>query len=320
MIQVKKIINAIFIVCLVFFISCSEKEKQNNELIIFHAGSLTVPFDKIITEFKKENPDVEVIREIAGSRECAKKITDLHKNCDLFASADYLLIDDLLIPKFADWNIKFASNELSIVYNDKSKYANEINSENWYEILNRKDVLIGRSDPNADPCGYRTVFLFELAEKHYKIENLFNKLVTKNLENIRPKEVDLLALLETGQIDYIFLYRSVAEQHKLKYLLLPDEINLKNPEYEDLYSSVSMELKGKKPGETNVQKGSSMVYGLTIPKNAPNKELAIKFVDFLFDANKGLRILKEEGQPSVVPSKTDQYSKIPKELKKYVLE
>lgn len=320
MIRVKKIIRILLFMSIIFFLSCSEKEQEKKELIIFHAGSLTVPFDKIISEFKKENPDVEIVREIAGSRECAKKITDLHKDCDLFASADYMLIDDLLIPKFADWNIKFASNELSIVYNDKSKYANEINAYNWFEILNRKDVLIGRSDPNADPCGYRTVFLFELSEKHYKIKNLFNDLVSKNPENIRPKEVDLLALLETGQIDYIFLYRSVAEQHKLKYLLLPDEINLKNPEYEDLYSSVSMELKGKKPGETNIQKGSSMVYGLTIPKNAPNKELAIKFADFLLKENNGLKILKEDGQPPVVPSKTKHFNKIPNELKKYVLE
>ena len=30
-------------------------------------------------------------------------------------------------------------------------------------------------------------------------------------------------LLETHTIDYIFLYRSVAQQHDLKYLLLPDE-------------------------------------------------------------------------------------------------
>lgn len=77
--------------------------QKNNQLVIFHAGSLTVPFEKIIAGFKKENPGVEVLKEIAGSRECAKKITELKKPCDILASADYMVIDQLLIPDYADW-------------------------------------------------------------------------------------------------------------------------------------------------------------------------------------------------------------------------
>ncbi len=74
------------------------------QLIIFHAGSLSLPFEKIIAGFKEENPGVEVVKEIAGSRECARKISELNKPCDVFASADYLVIDNLLITRFADWN------------------------------------------------------------------------------------------------------------------------------------------------------------------------------------------------------------------------
>ena len=44
---------------------------------------------------------------------------------------------------------------------------------------------------------------------------------------IRPKETDLLALLEAGEIDYLFIYRSVAQQHGLKMILLDDAMNLK---------------------------------------------------------------------------------------------
>jgi len=45
----------------------------------------------------------------------------------------------------------------------------------------------------------------------------------------------LVVLLESGELDYIFLYRSVAEQHKLKFLALPDKINLKKSELEKFY-------------------------------------------------------------------------------------
>lgn len=291
--------------------------QSGRQLVIFHAGSLTVPFDKIIDGFKKENPGVEVLREIAGSRECARKISELKKPCDVFASADYVVIDQLLVPLYADWNLKFATNEMTIVYTPKSHRANEINKNNWYEILLDKKIRIGRADPNADPCGYRTVLTMKLADIFYNRKDLADRVLNKDKEYMRPKEVDLIALLEAGEVDYIFLYRSVAEQHKLKYLTLPDKINLKKAELEKLYSMVSVELNGKKPGEKITQTGGSMVYGVTIPKNSPNPVLAKKFVSYLMEKDKGLKIMRQEGQPTVVPSFCGNYNKLPAELKKY---
>ncbi|MGE5356633.1 MAG: tungstate ABC transporter substrate-binding protein WtpA [Deltaproteobacteria bacterium] len=297
-----------------------EKERYNhisNNLIIFHAGSLSVPMKEIAAAFKKENPSVNIMMEAAGSVECARKISDLKKACDVMASADYLVIDKFLIPDHADWNIRFASNEMAIVYTEKSKKNKEINKNNWYSILTDRSVRIGRSDPDSDPCGYRTVLVAKLAEKFYKQKGLADILLKKDINNIRPKETDLLALLETGNLDYIFLYRSVAEQHKLKYILLPDEINLKKAEFNKLYKTVSVEITGKSPGEKIVQQGEPMIYGITIPKNAPNKKEAIKFVKFMLSKEKGMRILKKLGQESVIPDFSSSYDKIPKELKHF---
>lgn len=294
-----------------------DSSNTNHQLIVFHAGSLTVPFEKIIEGFKKEHPGVQVLKEIAGSRECARKISELHLPCDVFASADYTVIDNLLVPEYADWNLKFATNEMSIVYTDKSRKGNEINVHNWFDILCDENVLYGRSDPNADPCGYRTIMTMKLAERFYGVKGLTDKLLQKDNEYVRPKEVDLLALLEVGQLDYIFIYRSVAEQHHLNYLILPDEINLKNPEMEDTYKQVSVVLNGKKPGESITQVGASMVYGVTIPKNSPSPMLAQAFVRYLLDKDKGLKILAEMGQPNVVPATCPAYEKLPDALKQF---
>ncbi|HAN78917.1 MAG TPA: tungstate ABC transporter substrate-binding protein WtpA, partial [Bacteroidales bacterium] len=38
----------------------------------------------------------------------------------------------------------------------------------WYKIMLDPKVQIGRADPNSDPCGYRSVLVSKLAEKHYK--------------------------------------------------------------------------------------------------------------------------------------------------------
>ena len=293
----------------------AKKEDLSGNLVIFHAGSLSMPMKEIVADFKKEYPKANVLLEAAGSVECARKITELNKPCDVMLSADYTVIDKLLVPKFSDWNIKFASNEMAIVFTDKSKRSAEIDSTNWMEILMDKSVKIGRSDPNSDPCGYRTVLVSKLAELYYKKAGISALLMTKDKENVRPKETDLLALLETNTVDYIFLYRSVAVQHHLKYITLPDQINLKNPAFTDLYKSVSTEINGKKPGETITQVGEPMVYGVTIPNNAPNKKLALTFVKFLLSSDKGMAILSKLGQPSVVPSSTTTFDKIPEELK-----
>jgi len=300
------------------FVSCSTKQKnsEKQQLIVFHAGSLSIPFKQIKTEFEKENPSAEILLESAGSVKCARKITDLNRKCDVMASADYSIIDELLIPNFASWNIKFASNEMAIVYHESSKYSDEINAQNWHKILLRDDVIFGRSDPNSDPCGYRAILTSQLAEDYYNHENLAIKILAKDQEYIRPKEVDLLALLESSSIDYIFLYRSVAQQHKLNYISLPDSINLKNPELFDLYSSAKVKITGKQPGTFITKKGQPMVYGITIPNNAPNKNLAINFVKFIL-SKKGAEIMRKNGQPSMIPSKSESYTNIPKELKEF---
>jgi len=287
------------------------------EIIVFHAGSLSVPMSEIAGMFEKEHPGVSVMLEASGSRTCARKISDLGRPCDVMASADYLVIDNLLIPEHAEWNIKFAGNEMAIVYGGHSRRADEIDARNWHGILLDPGVSYGRSDPDSDPCGYRAVLAMRLAERYYGEPGLADRLLAKDTRFIRPKETDLLALLETGAIDYIFLYRSVAGQHGLRCVILPDEINLKAPEFAALYGRAWVEVTGAEPGTTIVHRGAPMVYGVTIPKSSPSPDLAIEFVAFLLDPAKGLAVMERSGQPSVVPSPTDSYDRIPERLQKY---
>jgi len=276
--------------------------EPSGKVIIFHAGSLTVPFAKMEKQFEAKYPKVDIIREPAGSRKCVRKITDLKKPCDIMASADYTVIDKLLIPEYADWNIRFATNRLVLCYTDKSKYAKEINAKNWYEILARKGVSWGHSEPNADPCGYRSLMVLQLAEKYYKKPGLYKRLISNRpKKNIRPKSVGLIVLLQTGNMDYAWEYRSVAVQHGLKFIGLPDKINLGNYEYDKFYKQAVVELTGKKPGTTIKKKGKSCTYGVTLLKNAPNRQASIAVLKYLLSPDKGLKILKEMGQPPFIP-------------------
>ncbi|RDV80713.1 tungstate ABC transporter substrate-binding protein WtpA [Ammonifex thiophilus] len=282
--------------------SSAPAKELTGKVIIFHAGSLTEPLKKMAQEFEAKHPGVKIELEASGSRAAAKKVTELHKPCDILASADYEVIEELLRPKYTDNNILFARNELVIAYTPKSKYANEINSSNWYQILLRPGVNYGRSDENADPCGYRTLMCWQLASKFYNDPTLYDKLY-KNCppRNIRPKSVELLAMLESGALDYAFEYKSVAEQHKLRYVALPPQINLGDIKYADFYKQAAVQVKGSEPGKMVTYQGTPIVYGVTLLKEAPNKEAAVAFLKYMLAKDGGLKILQEMGQPVLDP-------------------
>ncbi len=315
----RKLISVLLGSILLTSVASAQKPADiSGDLIIFHAGSLSVPMKEIKAEFNKIYPNVNVLMEPAGSVECARKITDLKKPCDIMASSDYSVIDKMLVPAYAGWNIKFAANEMCIVYADKAKYKDQINEKNWFDILMKKDVAFGRADPNSDPCGYRSVMCIQLAETYYKKPGLAKLMLAKDLNYIRPKEVDLIGVLESNNIDYIFLYRSNAVQHNLKYLVLPDQVNLKNPKYADIYKNAVVDIKGKKPGETDQVKGEPMIYGVTMIKDAPNPQAALAFLEFMLSKEKGMKIMEKDGQPSVIPMEEKNYSAVPDRLKPFV--
>ncbi|WP_024791366.1 tungstate ABC transporter substrate-binding protein WtpA [Lebetimonas sp. JS032] len=286
------------------------------KIVVFHAGSLSVPFSQIEQKFEEKYPQYDVVREAAGSRACARKITDLHKKADVMASADYKVIDNLLRPKYAKFNALFATNEMIIAYTPHSKYADKINSNNWMDILLKPGVKVGHSNPNLDPCGYRTMLVAKLAGMYYNRPEFFNKLFgygdsyengeeNRNKVVVRPKETDLLGLLEAGAFDYLFIYKSVAMQHHLKFITLPPQINLGDKKYANFYKKASFKVTGKKPGTYIVKKGAPMVYGITVVENKkeglpPHEKGAVLFVKYVLSP-KGQAIMKKNGQGVINP-------------------
>jgi len=304
-------------VLLLLVLSGCGNHNSGDEIIIFHAGSLSVPLRQLKEAYEKKNPDVSILLEPSGSLVCARKVTELKKPCDIVASADYTVIDKMLIPAYASWNIRFATNELVIAFNDKAKYSSEINAGNWIEILSRNDVIYGRSDPNTDPCGYRTVLMFKLAEKYYNMPGLTHRFIAKNSDYVRPKSVDLIALVEAHSIDYMFEYKSVAVQHGMRYIELPDDINLSDPSKESVYKTVSVEVTGSKPGSTIRMTGDYINYSITVLDNAPHRDRAIDFLRYML-SEEGMDVFRKDGQKPIVPAYSEQADRIPVSLSGFI--
>ncbi len=296
------VVLAVFFLIPLHRLSAQAGSIPHGKLIVFHAGSLSVPLAAIEKQFEAKYPKVDVLREAGGSTKMARMISEVGKPADIMAAADYKVIDNNLIPEFADWNIRFATNQLVLCYTNQSKFANKINKNNWYKILQKKGVEWGHSDPNLDPCGYRSLMVMQLAEKYYGIKGLYkNLMASRHKKNIRPKAVEIVNLLKTGNMDYAWEYLSVAVQHKLKFIKLDDHINLGNYKFDKFYSQARVKVTGKKPGTWKIKKGKSCTYGITMIKNSANPVAAVAFLKYMLSPNGGLKILKSMGQPPFEP-------------------
>jgi molybdate/tungstate transport system substrate-binding protein len=144
------------------------------------------------------------------------------------------------------------------------------------------------------------------------------------VEVVKSKSVELIASLQSGDLDYAFEYRSVAVQHGLNFIELDDAINLcqqgeisgTNITYEEFYKEASVQIM-KEPGPPPTYKtesGEPIVYGITILKNAENNDLAVEFVAFLL-SEQGQDMMESNGQPFIEPLLCDYPGNLPAELK-----
>jgi len=332
---------------------CQEK----TTLKVQAAGSLLVPFKSIEQTFEADNPDIDVLIEGHGSIQVIRHVIELpafsgEPIADVVAVADFSLIHKLmyqtLIPEsekpYANWCIQFATNSLGLAYTSQSKYVDEIDVNNWYEILSRPDVKTGISDPRFDACGYRSLMAMKLAEFFYdeddilhsvtgkfsypiKVEennNSYTILIPEILEAeslaIRDSSIKLLFPLQSGDLDYAFEYKSVAEQHKMKFLEFPEEINLSSDNYKTLCENMKVKLAFKRFASINPDYDIlPITYGMTIPGNAPHPEQAVKLIDFILSP-RGQDILAQNRQITINPPIVDNKRNVPLDLAEKVVE
>lgn len=272
-----------------------ERTADRGPLIVYNAGSLAQPIRAALDSFSART-GVSYEQENAGSLETARKLTELGKIPDLIALADHEVFPNVLMPDYTTWYARFARNRMVIAYSAQSRFAGEITPDNWYEILQRPGVEVGRADPDLDPAGYRALLAMQLAEMHYADSGLARRLLNAAPErNVRPKEVDLVALVQAGEIDYIWQYESVARATGLRFLQLPPGIDLGSPEDSLRYSQAMVGVLGKTAGDTLMLRGSTIIYGFSIPQNAPHPELARRFATFML--GDGARVMRRAYLP-----------------------
>jgi molybdate/tungstate transport system substrate-binding protein len=328
----------------------ANRPAEKTPLVVFAAGSLIQPFDKLEKAFEAKYPDIDVLPEYHGSIQVIRHATELHEPIDVVATADASLIPMLMYEvndpdtglPYADWYIRYASNHLALAYNKDSQYADEINADNWVGILSRQDVKVGIPDPRFDAAGYRGLMAVALDEERANSYGMFESFVDGQfafeptifrdddqttitvpeiLETnpgahlvLRGASIQLIALLESGDLDYAFEYESVINQHGLELLPLPDEVNLGEETYENLYNRVQVILDFQRFASVKPEfRGERIGYGITIPSSAPHPREAALFIAFLLSPE-GRAIMEADHHPVFDAPLGHGYASIPPEL------
>jgi len=340
---------------LIFFLSGCKPQEPVQVRVLF-AGSLIVPFEELKRAFEAEHPEIDLLMEGHGSIQCIRLVTELHEPADVVISADGELIPELMYNSiapetmlpYAEWVINFAGNTLTLAYTDQSLYGEEIDETNWYKVISRPDVRLGLSDPRFDAAGYRSLMALQLAEPFYKDPLIFEDRIMGQFqwavssietdarwvihipEIIEPRpesgivlrggSVQLIALLESGDIDYSFEYKSVAHQHGFRTIDLPQEINLGVESLRNTYQTVEVVLDFQRfESITPVFSGDLIQYGLTIPSSSPHPREAAMFTDFLLGPE-GQAIMASQSHPLFQQPYTDHPERLPELLEPYFSE
>jgi molybdate/tungstate transport system substrate-binding protein len=236
---------------------------------VLYAGSLVTPMEGPVTEALRAD-GVQFAGEPGGSKKLANLIASGVRSPDVFISADPTIVAGLSA-NVASSTI-FARTSLGIAWSPKSRYHDLFEGvaagrTPLLQALATPGLRIGRTDPLLDPKGVFTVnALKEIAGAETEQKLLG---AAENPNQIFPEE-DLLARVETGEIDVGFFYHTEAIARNYPYVALPPS------------------------------PASQVSYALAVMKDAPNPDAARSFATFIL-RGKGREILEHAGLEYVIP-------------------
>jgi molybdate/tungstate transport system substrate-binding protein len=141
-----------------------------------------------------------------GSNEDAAQIKGKIRQGDVFvsaaASADQEL-EGAANGNWVSWYSTFTSSNLVLGYDPHTKFGKQLAAgKPWYKVLTEPGIIVGRTEPKADPKGKLTVEAIDAAAK-----KLHDPKLLKALKGFPIfEETSMLARLQAGQLDAGFFY------------------------------------------------------------------------------------------------------------------
>ena len=148
----------------------------------------------------------------AGSTQLVSEIKGKVKQADVFISASTDANTGLIGDAnggWETWYATFATAPLVIAYNPNSKFAADIKSKPWNQVITESGFKMGSTDPKLDPKG-------KLAAQALTKDN-----IPASAVQVFPEE-QLVGRLQSGQLDAGFFYSSEATELNIPTVTLGD--------------------------------------------------------------------------------------------------
>lgn len=231
--------------------SSSGETRGSGAVNVLYAGSLVKLMETEIGPDFTKSTGYKFTGFGSGSTGLANQIKGKVRKGDVFVSAspaaDKLLQGDAN-GNWVSWYITFGSSKLVLGINPKSKFASDLKTKAWYDVIAEPGFKVGFTDPKTDPKGKFTAqALTETGKAHPAL----NK-IASSTKNVFPEET-LVADLQSGQLDAGFFYTSEAKTANIQTVPL-----------------------------TGTNLGAK--YTVTVLKDAPNAAGATAFVKYLLGA------------------------------------
>ena len=143
---------------------------------------------------------------------------------DVFISASPTATKTLMGTANGDWvswYVSYASSNVVLGYNPKSKFAADIKSKPWYQAITESGLKLGFTDPATDPKG--KLVAQALSGDTAKSKNLPALTTIENDKGDVFPEETLVARLQSGQLDAAFFYTAEAIPAKIATVPLTGE-------------------------------------------------------------------------------------------------
>lgn len=285
-------------------------------LIVYTADAYYGEVDAITSGFANVT-GIHTSIKSAGSFALAQQIAQ-GSPCDVFFSiAKSAVQKQYLANRYPGWAIAIGLDQMVIAYS-KSSLSNSfasstialVNSSrepdtntwrNFFLNLTSGNVKVGIADPSLDPAGLRGWLVLQAAGYLYANNtNIFIERILANRGNVTGEHAaNLVTPLETGNIQFLLVYKSFAISHNLPYVSLDEKINFGNLKLAQFYSNFSYVL------PTGIQRGSPIVLYVTVPLGANDEGAAYQLVSYTVKhsdllGNFGMAVIK----PAIVFNST----------------
>jgi molybdate/tungstate transport system substrate-binding protein len=288
---------------------------------VLYAASLASLNEKIIGPSFSRRTGYGYAGKARGSLAIATAVRDGLERPDVIELADPAVNTLLMKPASSAeirWYFTFARTQLVVGFNSHSPFASKFKAVQrrklpWYRALEQQGLQLGRTDPNLDPKGYRTLFMARLAQQALHLKKFQSRVLgaDENPSQVFPEEV-LVSRLLTGQIDAGIFYLSEVRELHLPFFRLPGKINLGEPKYGPLYRKQIFH-----PRQGVAVRGAPILYTVSVATNARNPSGGSAFVRFIL-SKRGRNLASGLGLLSAAVKLHGSRTAVPKSLLPFI--